>query len=253
MDYNFDGKVVAVTGAAKGIGKQIAQRFYDAGAAVALCSVASDYSDEILTQIAGNDKSRILGKAADLTKLDQLNAFMQDVVERFGRIDVLVNNAGVYMVAPSTEVTESQWDLTLDVNLKSQFFCSQFAAKDMIRRAAPGVIINIASINSQSVVPNSAAYCVSKAGVMMLTKCLAKDWGSHGIRVNAVGPGSIPTDINKDIYSQPGKLDALQARLPLGRQGTPNEIANAVLFLASEDASYITGHTLFADGGWLLS
>lgn len=253
MSQSFENKVVVVTGAAKGIGKQIAKRFYDGGAKLAICSAPMDYTDEILTELAGDDTARILGKAADLTKLEELNAFMDDVLAKFGRIDVQVNNAGVYMVKPSAEVTEGQWDLTLDVNLKSQFFASQRAARDMIARGEPGVIVNIASINAQSVVPNSAAYCVSKAGVQMLTRCLAKDWGEFGIRVNAVGPGSIPTDINKDIYAQPGKLDALKARLPLGRQGTANEIANGVLFLASDDASYITGQTLFVDGGWLLS
>ncbi|QIB70066.1 SDR family oxidoreductase [Aminipila butyrica] len=251
--FNFTGRTVIVTGAAKGIGKQIAKSFYDAGANLALCSVERDYSDEILTEIAGANRERIFGMAADLTKMDALDGFMKEAVKRFGQIDVLVNNAGVYMVTPSVDVTESQWDLTLDVNLKSQFFCSQFAAKNMIERNKPGTIINIASINAQSVVPNSTAYCVSKAGVQMLTKCLAKDWGEFGIRVNAVGPGSIPTDINKDIYQQPGKLEALKSRLPLGRQGTVGEIANAVLFLASEEASYITGQTLFVDGGWLLS
>lgn len=253
MSYDFSNKVVAVTGAARGIGKQIAKRFYDAGACVAVCSIVRDYSDDLLTELAGEDRTRIFGKAADLTKMDELNGFMQDVAAKFGRIDVLVNNAGVYMVVPSTDVTEAQWDLTLDVNLKSQFFSAQCAAKDMISRKAPGVIVNIASINAQSVVANSTAYCVSKAGVQMLTKCLAKDWGGYGIRVNAVGPGSIPTDINKSIYEQPGKLEALKARLPLGRQGTTDEIANAVLFLASDEASYVTGHTLFVDGGWLLS
>lgn len=251
--YDFSDKTVVITGGAKGIGKQIVKSFYEAGAKVALCSVARDYSEDILNEIAKDDRSRIYGKAADLTKMDELNSFMQEVLDRFGKIDVLVNNAGVYMVKPSQEVTEDQWDLTLDVNLKSQFFCAQFAAKDMMSRNAEGVIINIASINSQSVVPNSAAYCVSKAGVQMLTKCLAKDWGNNGIRVNAVGPGSIPTDINKTIYEQPGKLEALKARLPLGRQGKVEEISNAVLFLASNQASYITGQTLFVDGGWLLT
>lgn len=253
MGYDFSDKVVVVTGAAKGIGKQIAKRFYDAGAALAVCSVARDYSDSILTELAGDNNSRIFGKAADLTDLAQLNGFMDEVVAKFGRIDILVNNAGVYMVTPSAQVTETQWDLTLDVNLKSQFFASQYAANDMMKRNAPGAIINIASINAQSVVMNSVAYCVSKAGVQMLTKCLAKDWGGYGIRVNAVGPGSIPTDINKNIYEQPGKLEALKARLPLGRQGTTDEIANGVLFLASEQAAYVTGQTLFIDGGWLLS
>ncbi|MCD7947279.1 MAG: glucose 1-dehydrogenase [Oscillospiraceae bacterium] len=253
MLHDFSGKVVVVTGAAKGIGRCVAERFYATGASVAICSIARDYAETILTEIAGDHQERIFGKAADLTKLDELQSFFDDVVRKFGKIDVLVNNAGIYIISPCLDVTEQQWDATLDVNLKSQFFASQCVAKNMTERNAPGVIINFASINAQSIVNNSAAYCVSKAGVSQLTKCLAKEWGPLQIRVNAVGPGSIPTDINKDIYSNPDKLKDLQARLPLGRQGTRDEIADAVLFLASDSASYITGQTLFVDGGWLLS
>jgi NAD(P)-dependent dehydrogenase (short-subunit alcohol dehydrogenase family) len=184
--------------------------------------------------------------------VQEIKRFLDEVISKFGKIDILVNNSGIYNPMPHFEVTEQVWDDTMETNVKSYFFASQFFAKHVTERGGKGVIVNIASINSQSVVKNSAAYVTSKAAVAMLTKSLALDWGPMNIRVNAVGPGSIPTDINAAIYANKEKLEALQNRLPLGRQGTKDEIADSVLFLASDNASYITGQTLYVDGGWLL-
>jgi len=249
--WDFSDKIVVVTGSTKGIGQRIAQRFALAGASVALAG--RSLTDE--TVAAFQEKtgsSRVFGKAVDMRRVDEIQAFLEDVIAHFGRIDILINNSGIYQPVPHLEVTEKMWDDGMDTNVKSVFFASQYTAKHWTESGVPGVIVNIASINSSSVVKNSAVYTTSKAAVAMLTRSLALDWGKSGIRVNAVGPGSVPTDINVKIYEDKARLQALKDRLPLGRQGTRDEIANAVLFLASDEASYITGHILYVDGGWLL-
>ena len=247
--YDFKDSVVVVTGSTKGIGRRIAERFLEAGAKVAISGRSFD--ENVLNSFKGN-RENLVGKAVDVRNVDELQSFLGGVVRDFGRIDVLVNNAGIYQPVPHLNVTEEMWDAAMETNVKSYFFASQFFAKHVIERGATGSIVNIASINSQSVVRNSAAYTTSKAAVAMLTRSLALDWGKLGLRVNAVGPGSVPTDINIKIYEDKARLKALQERLPLSRQGTKDEIANAVLFLASNEASYITGHVLYVDGGWLL-
>jgi NAD(P)-dependent dehydrogenase (short-subunit alcohol dehydrogenase family) len=249
----FEDKIVVVTGSSRGLGKTIAKRFFSEGAKLGVCGAKSDYRDEVLKDIAGDDESRIFGMCMDLTDLKQINSFFDGVVEHFGRIDILINNAGVHLPVPSLEETEEKWDLTLDLNVKSYFFASQYYIKHVIGRNAPGVIVNTASINAEYIVDGCVSYCVSKSGVVTLTKCLAKEFGKQGIRVNAVGPGSFPSDMNKDVYTDPANMKALEDKLPLGRQGSQDEIADAVLFLASDRASYITGHTLYVDGGFLLA
>ncbi|MEY8000233.1 SDR family NAD(P)-dependent oxidoreductase [Clostridium sp. Mt-5] len=249
--YNFKDKVVVVTGSTKGIGRRIAEKFLEAGAKVAI--LGRTFNNNMLEDFAGGEGlERVFGKAIDVSNVSQLQGFLQNVIDKFGKIDILINNSGIYKPVSHLEVTEDMWDLSMSVNVKSYFFASQYFAKHVKQRGGKGIIVNIASINSQSVVKNSAAYVTSKAAVAMLTKSLALDWGELGIRVNAVGPGSVPTDINAKIYEDKAKLKALQDRLPLGRQGTKDEIANAVLFLASKEATYITGQILYVDGGWLL-
>lgn len=249
--YNFKDKVVVVTGSTKGIGRRIAEKFLEAGAKVAI--LGRTFNNNMLEDFAGGEGlERVFGKAIDVSNVSQLQGFLQNVIDKFGKIDILINNSGIYKPVSHLEVTEDMWDLSMSVNVKSYFFASQYFAKHVKQRGGEGIIVNIASINSQSVVKNSAAYVTSKAAVAMLTKSLALDWGELGIRVNAVGPGSVPTDINAKIYEDKAKLKALQDRLPLGRQGTKGEIANAVLFLASKEATYITGQILYVDGGWLL-
>lgn len=247
---DFRDKVVVVTGSTKGIGRRIAEKFLEAGAKVAISG--RSYNEEILKEFNCGDSDKVFGKAVDVRNVSEINSFLRDVINKFGRIDILINNSGIYKAEPHIEVTEQTWDNHMDTNVKSYFFASQYFAKHILERGGEGVIVNIASINSQSVEKNSAAYCISKAAVAMLTKSLALDWGKINIRVNAVGPGSIPTDINAKFYEDPGREKALKERLPLSRRGTKDEIANAVLFLASEEASYITGQVLYVDGGWLL-
>lgn len=252
ITYDFSEKVVVVTGSARGIGRRIAERFYAAGAKVALCSISKTGKEELMQEIAGDDRSRIMALSADVSRPEEVAAFLQAVVDAFGTIDVLVNNAGIYSKEDTCEVTEERYDKVMDANLKSVFFACQWFFKHHLAAGTTGNVVNIASVSSVTYVPDNALYNVSKAGVVTLTKTFARDMGKHGIRVNAVGPGSIPTDLNAALYADSQKEIELCNKIPLGRRGTKDDIANCVLFLASEESSYLTGQVIYAEGGWLL-
>lgn len=252
ITYDFSHKVVVVTGSARGIGRRIAERFYEAGAKVALCSISKTGKEELMQEIAGDDRSRIMALPCDVSKPEDIVNFLQAIVDKFGTIDVLVNNAGIYSKEDTRDVTEAQFDKVLDANLKSVFFACQWFFKHHIDAGTTGNVVNIASVSSVTYVPDNALYNVSKAGVVTLTKTFARDMGKHGIRVNAVGPGSIPTDLNAALYADPQKEIDLCKKIPLGRRGTKDDIANCVLFLASEESDYLTGQVIYAEGGWLL-
>lgn len=252
ITYDFSHKVVVVTGSARGIGRRIAERFYEAGAKVALCSISKTGKEELMQEIAGDDRSRIMALPCDVSQPKDVANFLQAVVDKFGTIDVLVNNAGIYSKEDTCDVTEAQFDKVLDANLKSVFFACQWFFKHHIDAGTTGNVVNIASVSSVTYVPDNALYNVSKAGVVTLTKTFARDMGKHGIRVNAVGPGSIPTDLNAALYADPQKDIDLCKKIPLGRRGTKDDIANCVLFLASEESDYLTGQVIYAEGGWLL-
>lgn len=252
VTYDFSNEVVVVTGSARGIGRRIAERFYEAGAKVALCSISKTGKEELMQEIAGDDRSRIMALPCDVSQPEDVANFLQAVVDKFGTIDVLVNNAGIYSKEDTRDVTEAQFDKVLDANLKSVFFACQWFFKHHIDAGTTGNVVNIASVSSVTYVPDNALYNVSKAGVVTLTKTFARDMGKHGIRVNAVGPGSIPTDLNAALYADPQKEIDLCKKIPLGRRGTKDDIANCVLFLASEESDYLTGQVIYAEGGWLL-
>lgn len=252
ITYDFSHKVVVVTGSARGIGRRIAERFYEAGAKVALCSISKTGKEELMQEIAGDDRSRIMALPCDVSQPKDVANFLQAVVDKFGTIDILVNNAGIYSKEDTCDVTEAQFDKVLDANLKSVFFACQWFFKHHIDAGTTGNVVNIASVSSVTYVPDNALYNVSKAGVVTLTKTFARDMGKHGIRVNAVGPGSIPTDLNAALYADPQKDIDLCKKIPLGRRGTKDDIANCVLFLAGEESDYLTGQVIYAEGGWLL-
>lgn len=250
--FRFDGKVVAVTGASSGIGKDIAQRFYEAGAKMALCSRSAERVERAAGEYAALPDERIFIMAADMRRVSDIQAFTDAVIRRYGRIDILVNDAGLSFPKPSVEVTEEDWDTTVDTNMKGYFFMAQAAAKTMLASGAGGSIVNIGSVNSVTVVVGQACYAATKAGISQMTRSLGREWGRAGIRVNCVAPGSIPAECNRVMYSDPAVLKAMNDKLPMGRRGLPKEISDAVMYLASDEASYITGQTLFVDGGLTL-
>ena len=252
IEYCFSGKTVCVTGSARGIGRRIGERFYEAGANVAFCSISKGGKEELMQEVVGNDRSRIMAKSVDVSDVSQIDAFFQEVVSTFGSFDILVNNAGIFTSETIDTVTEADWARVMDTNLKSMLFTSQWFARYHQKQQTGGSIVNIASVSSVTYIPHNLLYNISKAGVVTLTKTLARDLGPRNIRVNAVGPGSIPTDLNAALYADKQREIDLCNKIPLGRRGTKDDIANCVLFLASEESSYLTGQVIYAEGGWLL-
>ena len=243
----FAGKVIVITGAAQGIGRACAVRFLSEGAKVVLADVNAERLAAAAQEIGTPDT--VLGVVTDVARKDQVDALIAKAVTQFGHIDVMVNNAGIAPVMEFLDVTEEVYDRVLEVNLKGAFLGTQAAARAMIAQGKGGVIINMSSINSGLANPNVATYAISKGGMNQVTSTAAVAFAPHGIRVCGVGPGTIATEIIKGAFTERAGMHAILARTPLGRLGEPEEIAGVVAFLASDDASYITGETIYPDGG----
>ena len=247
--FDLTGQVSLVTGAARGLGRAISLALAHAGSDVALglrdVSTAADLVREI--QSMGR---KALSLQMDVTRLDQISRAVQDTVDRFGRLDILVNNAGIAPENPAENYREEDFDLTLAVNLKGTFFASQAAGRFMIRQKS-GRIINLGSQAGFAALPGESVYCMTKAAISHLTKCLAIEWGKHNITVNAVAPTFISTPGTDAALADPAfRADVIERIAGLHRIGVPMDVAGAVVFLASPAASLITGHTLLIDGGW---
>ncbi|MBI4634849.1 MAG: glucose 1-dehydrogenase [Candidatus Rokubacteria bacterium] len=241
------GKTAIVTGSTKGIGLGIARAFAREGARVAV----NARSAEDCAAVAGQLGAGAVAVPADLSRSDEVRRLAREATRALGgRVDVLVNNAGQPRVAKSVELPEPDYRYTLDLNLNAYFLLSQEIGRGMLERRG-GAIINVTSMNGTVPFPQRLAYCVSKAGANMLTRVMAIEWAQAGVRVNAIAPGYVETEIVKSL-SASGILDRakLAARTPMGRLGTPEEIGEAAVFLASDAASFITGEVLTVDGGW---
>lgn len=241
----FDGQVVMVTGAANGIGRAVAEEFADQGARLILL----DRSDAVL-ETAATLGSQHLGLICDVTSRNQVQQVMHQTEARWGRLDVLINNAGVALLDEADQVRESDWERTLDVNLTAPFFLSQAAAPLMARQRR-GRIINLASQAAVVALPRHAAYCASKAALVSLTQVLALEWADRGITVNAISPTVVETALGRQAWAGPVG-DAMRQRIPTGRFAQPEEIAAAAIFLASPHAAMINGANLLIDGGYTI-
>jgi len=247
--FTLTGRTALVTGAARGLGRAIALALADAGADVALGLRATGTADDLVADIQAMGR-RALAVPMDVTDIDRIGPAVDAVVAEFGRLDILVNNAGLGPANPAEDVTEADFDLTIDVNLKGLFFASQAAGRVMIRQGG-GRIVNLSSQAGFVALPTEAIYCASKAAVSHLTKCLAVEWGRHGITVNAVAPTFIRTDGTAPDLADPDfEADVRERIAGLHRIGEPMDVAGGVVFLASPAASLITGTTLLIDGGW---
>jgi len=244
----MNGKVAIVTGAARGIGRAIALRFGQEGASVAVVDLreAEGHETVRLIEAAGSQAMFI---HTDVSDQDQVQAMVDTVVKQWGAIHILVNNAGICPFEDFLEMSEDLWDQVLDVNLKGYFLCSQAVAKVMVEQGVKGRIIAVSSISSEFGGSSQAHYCASKAGINLLVKSMAISLGPHGIACNAVLPGTVETDINRDALADPAARDYWSKRAPLGRLGQPEDIAGPVLFFASDDSAWCTGSMLVVDGG----
>jgi len=248
-NFSLEGRVAIVTGGSRGIGKAIALTFAEAGADVVICSRGRDGSlDDVAEEIRGLGR-RSLAVPTDISRKADIDNMVQRVVDEFGGIDILVNNAAIIILAPLVEHSEEDWDRIIDTNLKGYYLCSQAVGRRMVGQKK-GNMINIAGAAAITAVQGIGSYCIAKAGVAMLSKVLALELASYNIRVNAIAPGWVKTKFTEP-WSDPKTVKQIEAEIPLGRWAMPDDIASVALFLASDASSYITGHTIVADGGEL--
>jgi len=248
----FKDKVAIITGGNRGIGKGISLRLAEEGAKIAIVARDETAAKNVMEEIQKYGQECIFIKT-DVSNKKEVDKMVERVINKFSKIDILVNNAGVVIRSPFLELTEEIWDKTLNINLKGYYLCAQAVAKEMVNRCKGGKIINITSVQGLKVWPEffHTPYEVSKAGVIMLTKQLAYELAPYRINVNAIGPGPTETELFTKISKDPERIKSVTEKIPLGRVAKSSDIAGAVSFLCSEDASYITGITLFVDGGRL--
>ena len=244
-------RVALLTGAARGIGKGVAAQLIADGFAVVIGDVRGDAAEETAHEFVAAG-ARAVAAAVDVTDAAACTAGVQKALDVFGRLDVLVNSAGISAPKDTLELTPEEWRRMIDIQLNGAFFAAQAAGRAMVAQGRGGCIVQISSINAEAAFPRRAAYASAKAGVAMLVKTLAIEWATHNIRVNAVGPSHTETEMTRANIEK-GNIDvaAIQRRIPLGRRATVQDVSNAVSFLVSNRAEYITGQSLYVDGGYL--
>lgn len=243
--FKIDGKVAIVTGGSRGLGKAMAKGLADAGVEVVIADVLD--SSETVEEIKKMGK-KATGLKVDVSNKKEVDEMVDKVIEEFGRIDFLVNNAGILRTGKAEELSKEDWDKVIAINLTGQFLCAQAVAKQMFKQKK-GNIINISSIAGISGYPDSVAYSAAKAGSIMMTKTFAAEWG-HTIRVNAICPGVFATDMTDDFLEDEEFMKTLRQKVPLGRHAEPDELVGTIIYLASEASSYVNGHEIVIDGGW---
>lgn len=250
---NLKDKVAIVTGGNSGIGMAIALELARQGASIVIDYIAHPEATEALEKQIHGLGDQVIGVLADVSRVDQLQSLIDTAVKEFGRVDVMINNAGVETRTSILDTTEQQYEKVMNINLKSAFFGTQFAARQMIKQGGGGRIINITSVHEDWPMPGNTAYCLSKGGMRMLTRTAGVELAPHNILVVGVGPGAVATPINLSTMNDAALLKKLDDAIPLGRMARPEEIASVVAFLAGAGSSYITATTIFADGGIMQS
>lgn len=247
--FPLPGKVAIVTGGRRGIGEAIALALAEAGADIAICDRVVEGGElEAVAEEVQQLGRRSLAVRADITNKADVDSMVQRVVDEFGAIDILVNSAAMNIRAPLLELREDGWDRVINTDLKGYYLCSQAVGKRMVEQKR-GSIINIASTAAIKAAAEMGAYCIAKAGVVMLTRVLALELAQYNIRVNAIAPYMVKTKFSQPLWGDPETLKQLESEIPLGRLAEPGDIIGSALFLASDASSYITGHTIIVDGG----
>ncbi|SMC37935.1 SDR family NAD(P)-dependent oxidoreductase [Papillibacter cinnamivorans] len=249
MSFDVKGKIALITGSTKGIGRAIAEALAENGASVVIVSRHQNDCDAVAAGISKKYGAETLAVAADITKQEQIDQLVAKAVARFGRIDVLVNNAGSAITKKAEDLTEADWDRVVNLDLRAVFFTAQAVGRQMIAQKS-GKIINISSILGLVADKQVLPYCVSKGGVLQMTKALALEWAKHNIQVNAICPGYVITEINRDFLTDEKASAGLLRKTVMRRFGQVEEIAGAAVFLASGASSYMTGQQIVIDGGW---
>ena len=250
--FNLQGKVALVTGARRGMGRTHALALAAQGAKVVITDIDLNECEVVAEEVRTRGGDTVCFKL-DVSNKENVDQVFDEVIKKFGRLDILVNNAGIFAPKPFLEMTEADWDRTIDINLKGQFLCAQRASREMAKNTW-GRIINIASVASGQVgvgIAGGAHYTASKGGIIGMSETLALELAPYGINVNVIAPGAIDTPMVNSADMPKEFLAGLTAKIPLHRMGRPEEVSSAVVFLASDEASYITGSTLYVDGGWL--
>ncbi len=247
---SLKGRVAVVTGGSSGLGVTFAEALTEAGATVEIAARRV----ENLNKVAGSLKmqgARVRPFQCDVSVESQIQALVKDTVDNFGRVDIIVNNAGVAAMSPSTEISLDEWNRVVGVNLTGVFLCARTAARQMMKQGGPGKVINIASIYGAvgDIFP-TAPYYATKGAVINMTRDLAVEWAPYKINVNGIAPGFFPSEMTREIFSNPGYMEYVTKMTPLARVGAADDLKGAIVFLASPASDYITGQTLFVDGGW---
>jgi len=246
--FDLGGQVALITGASRGLGRSIATGLAEAGADLVITSRTLRDVELVARDLAPTCR-RVVPLQMEVTRADDVEATVERAVASMGKIDILVNNAGINIRKPVLELTEDDWDQTLDTNLKGCFLVSKAVGRHMLLRQQ-GSVVNVASMMATVVHAERGAYASSKGGVVQLTRVLAVEWAASGVRANAICPGPFLTELNKAILDDPEKVKYFMDRLPMKRFGKPEELVGSVIFLASKASSYITGTTVYIDGGW---
>ena len=249
--FSLKGKTALIVGGSRGLGKGMATGLAAAGAEVILVSRSQADCDAAAADITAKTGSKAIGIGMDIKSVAGVNAVVDKAIAEFGKIDILMNAAGINIRMPSLEYTEEAWDDVLDTQLKYVFFMCQAVAKTMIAKGIKGRIINIASLSSVIGLPNIVPYCGAKGAIVQITKALAQEWAPHGINVNAIGPGYYETTMTKAVFEDKARTAELLNRIPLNRFGFPEDLEGAAVFLASAASEYVTGQTVYVDGGFL--
>jgi glucose 1-dehydrogenase len=251
MSLRLAGKTAAITGGDQGIGRAIAERLAEDGADIALCYRANQAGAQEVTDGISKLGRRAAAIQCDVGKIEDGQRFITEAVTQLGKLDVLINNAGLERRADFWDVTEADYDAVLNVNLKGLFFLTQAFVRHRMQAKSPGKIVNISSVHEELPFPHFSSYCASKGGLKMLTRNLSIELAPFNITINSIAPGAIETPINKNLLNDPTKLNNLLQNIPLKRLGQPSDVASVASFLASDESSYITGTTFFVDGGLL--
>ena len=249
----LSGKVAIVTGGNTGIGKAVVLALAAQGATIVIDYIVNEDAEHDVERQVQALGDKVVGVKADVSKVEDLRTLVDTAVSTFGRLDIMVNNAGVETRTSILDTTEAQYEKVMSINLKSAFFGTQLAAQQMIKQGGGGRIINITSVHEDWPMPGNTAYCLSKGGMRMLTRTAGVELAPHNILVVGVGPGAVATPINQSTMQNPDLLKKLNSAIPLGRMARPEEIASLVAFLAGDGASYLTATTIFADGGIMQS